>query len=87
MPYAGTAPAVNALMGGHVTAVFADYPTVVPHIKSGTLRGLVTAAKIRSEALPEVPTFAESGLREYDADIFYGVVAPARTPDACSSVW
>src|SRR5947209_5771268 len=50
VPYAGTAPAINALMGGHVTAVFADYPTVVPHLKSGNLRGLVTAAKVRSEA-------------------------------------
>jgi tripartite-type tricarboxylate transporter receptor subunit TctC len=80
VPYAGTAPAVNALMGGHVTAVFADYPTVVPQLKSGNLRGLVTAAKVRAEALPEVPTFAESGLPEYDADIFYGIVAPAKTP-------
>jgi tripartite-type tricarboxylate transporter receptor subunit TctC len=80
VPYPGTAPAVNALMGGHVDAASADYPTVVPHLKSGTLRGLVTAAKVRSEALPDVPTFAESGLDEYDADIFYGIVAPAKTP-------
>jgi tripartite-type tricarboxylate transporter receptor subunit TctC len=80
VPYAGTAPAINALMGGHVTAVFADYPTVVPHLKSGTLRGLVTAAKARVEPLPEVPTFAESGLRPYEAEIFYGIVAPAKTP-------
>jgi tripartite-type tricarboxylate transporter receptor subunit TctC len=80
VPYPGTAPAVNALMGGHVDAASADYPTVVPHLKSGTLRALITAAKVRSEALPDVPTFAESGLNEYDADIFYGIVAPAKTP-------
>ena len=80
VPYAGTAPAINALMGNHVTAVFADYPTVVPHLKSGNLRGLVTAAKARVEPLPEVPTFAESGLRPYEAEIFYGIMAPAKTP-------
>ena len=80
VPYGGTAPAINALMGGHVTAVFADYPTVVPHLKSGNLRALVTAAKARVEPLPELPTFAESGLRPYEAEIFYGIVAPARTP-------
>ena len=47
VPFPGTAPAVNTLMGGHVTAVFADYPTVVGHLKSGTLRGLVTASAKR----------------------------------------
>jgi tripartite-type tricarboxylate transporter receptor subunit TctC len=80
VPYGGTAPSVNALMGGHVTAVFADYPTVVAALKSGTLRGLLTSSAARSEALPDVPTFAEAGLNKYEADIFYGIVAPAKTP-------
>ena len=81
VPFPGTAPAINTLMGGHVTAVFADYPTVVRHIlKSGTLRGLVTASAKRNPALPDVPTFAEAGIATYDADIFYGIVAPAKTP-------
>lgn len=80
VPFPGTAPAINTLLGGHVTAVFADYPTVVGHIKSGTLRGLVTASAKRNPALADVPTFAEAGVGSYDADIFYGIVAPAKTP-------
>ena len=80
VPFPGTAPAVNTLMGGHVTAVFADYPTVVGHLQNGTLRGLVTASAKRNLALPDVPTFAEAGVTAYDADIFYGIVAPAKTP-------
>ena len=80
VPYAGTAPAINALLGGHVTAVFADYPTVVSQLQSGTLRGLVTTSRTRVEALPDVPTFAEAGMGNYEADIFYGYVAPAKTP-------
>jgi tripartite-type tricarboxylate transporter receptor subunit TctC len=82
VPFAGTAPAINALMGGHVTAVAADYPTVVPHLQSGNLRGLVTASPARVEPLPDVPTFAEAGLGRYEAEIFYGIVAPAKTPPA-----
>jgi tripartite-type tricarboxylate transporter receptor subunit TctC len=80
VPYAGTAPSINALLGGHVTAVFADYPTVVSQLQSGTLRGLVTTSRARVEALPDVPTFAETGVTSYEADIFYGYVAPAKTP-------
>ncbi len=82
VPYAGTAPAINALLGGHVTAVFADYPTVVSQLQAGTLRGLVTTSRTRVEALPDVPTFAETGVSKYEADIFYGYVAPAKTPAA-----
>jgi tripartite-type tricarboxylate transporter receptor subunit TctC len=85
VPYGGTAPSINALMGGHVTAVFADYPTVVGALKSGTLRGLLTASPTRAEALPDVPTFAEAGLGKYEADIFYGLVAPAKTPTSALS--
>jgi tripartite-type tricarboxylate transporter receptor subunit TctC len=85
VPYAGTAPAINALLGDHVTAVFADYPTVVAQLQSGSLRGLVTASHARVEPLPDVPTFAETGVSKYEADIFYGIVAPAKTPpDALS---
>jgi tripartite-type tricarboxylate transporter receptor subunit TctC len=80
VPFPGTAPAINTLMGGHVTAVFADYPTVVGHLKSGTLRGLVTASAKRVPTIPDVPTFAEAGIGAYNADIFYGIVAPAKTP-------
>jgi tripartite-type tricarboxylate transporter receptor subunit TctC len=80
VPFAGTAPAINSLMGGHVTAVFADYPTVVGHLKSGTLRALLTASPKRVPALPDVPTFVEAGHAKHEAEIFYGLVTPAKTP-------
>ena len=81
VPFGGTGPAINNLMGGHVVAVSADYPTTVPHLRSGALRPLVTAAAKRLEPLPDVPTFAEAGLGRYEDEIFYGVMAPAKTPD------
>jgi tripartite-type tricarboxylate transporter receptor subunit TctC len=80
VPYGGSAPAINALLGGHVTAVFADYPTVVSQLQSGTLRGLATASEKRIETLPDVPTLEETGVIKYEANIFYGVMAPAKTP-------
>jgi tripartite-type tricarboxylate transporter receptor subunit TctC len=80
VPFAGTAPAINALIGGHVNAVSADFPTVVSHLQSGRLRALVTASPARVELLPNVPTLNETGLTKYEADIFYGTVAPAKTP-------
>ena len=82
VPYGGTGPAINALVGGHVTAVWADYPTVVNHIKSGTLRALVTSSSAQVDALPDVPTLNSTGLAKHEADIFYGIVAPAKTPPA-----
>jgi tripartite-type tricarboxylate transporter receptor subunit TctC len=82
VPYGGTAPAINALMGGHVQAVWADYPTVVSHLKSGTLRALVTTSPKRIAAMPDVPTMNETGITKYEAEIFYGLVAPAKTPPA-----
>jgi tripartite-type tricarboxylate transporter receptor subunit TctC len=82
VPFGGTAPAVATLLGGHVAAVWADYPTVVAQLQAGTLRGLVTTSHSRVETLPDVPTFAETGVSNYEADIFYGLVAPAKTPDA-----
>jgi tripartite-type tricarboxylate transporter receptor subunit TctC len=80
VPYPGTAPSINALMGGHVTTVWADYPTVVSQLQSGTLRGLVTTSAKRNPAIPNVPTLTETGISNYVADIFYGIVAPAKTP-------
>jgi tripartite-type tricarboxylate transporter receptor subunit TctC len=82
VPYGGTAPAINALMGAHVTAVMSDYPTIVSQLQSGTLRPLVTISAERVASLPDDPTLAETGLVKYDADIFYGLVAPAKTPPA-----
>lgn len=80
VPFGGTLPAINALMGGHVQAVAADYPTVVAQLQAGTLRGLATTSVKRVAALPDVPTLNETGLAKYESEIFYGVVAPAKTP-------
>jgi tripartite-type tricarboxylate transporter receptor subunit TctC len=80
VPYPGTAPAINMLLGGHVQAVWADYPTVVSHLKNGTLRGLVTTSAARRPEIPDVPTLNETGITKYEAEIFYGIVAPAKTP-------
>jgi tripartite-type tricarboxylate transporter receptor subunit TctC len=79
VPFGGTAPAINALMGGHVTTVFADYPTVVAQLKAGTLRGLLTTSPERVAPLPDIPTLRETGLSSYEAEIFYGIVAPVKT--------
>lgn len=80
VPFGGTAPAISTLLGGHVTAVWADYPTVVAQLQAGTLRGVVTTSHARVATLPDVPTLAETGVSNYEADIFYGIVAPAKTP-------
>jgi tripartite-type tricarboxylate transporter receptor subunit TctC len=79
-PYKGTGPALNDLLGGQVSMSFTDVLTALPHIKAGKLRALgVTTAK-RSQALPDVPTLAEQGVRDFDVSVFFGIVLPAGTP-------
>lgn len=80
VPYSGGAPAINALLGGHVTAVFAEYAPLAEHIKAGTLRALATSARSRIEQMPDLPTVAESGYPGYEVDLWWGLFAPARTP-------
>ena len=80
VPYPGNVPAVNALLGGHVTSVFADYGAVGELLKAKKLRALAVSSRTRMEQLPDVPTFIESGYTDFDADIWFGVVAPANTP-------
>jgi tripartite-type tricarboxylate transporter receptor subunit TctC len=80
VPYAGSAPAINALLGGHVTSVLAAYPNAAEQMRSGQLRALAVATRERAEALPDVPTIAESGYPDFALDNWFGVVAPAKTP-------
>jgi len=82
VPYAGGAPAINDLLGGHITAVFAEYAPLAGHLKAGTLRAIATSASARIEQLPDVPTVAESGYRGYEVDLWWGLFAPAKTPPA-----
>lgn len=80
IPYRGTAPSVTDLISGQVDATFTGGPAVMPHVKSGRLRALAVSSSRRMAAFPEVPTVAESGYPGFEADQWYGVVAPAGTP-------
>jgi tripartite-type tricarboxylate transporter receptor subunit TctC len=80
IPFNGIAPAVTAVLGGQVQAMFAGAPSVLQHVKSGTLRALGVASLARIAAAPELPTLAESGFPGFDVTSWYGVVAPAGTP-------
>jgi tripartite-type tricarboxylate transporter receptor subunit TctC len=82
VPYKGGAPAMIALVSGEVNLVFATAETAVPQVKAGKIRALgVTTAK-RSALLPDLPTIAEGGLPGYEANNWYGLLAPAKTPAA-----
>jgi tripartite-type tricarboxylate transporter receptor subunit TctC len=85
VPYAGTPPALSALVGGHVASVFSDYASMAGQLKAGAVRALATAGPARIATLPEVPTVAESGFKDYESEVWFGVVAPAKTPNAMTA--
>jgi len=80
VPFTGGAPAINALMGQHVTAALQNYLEVRGQLNAGTLRALAGVSARRVEPLPDLPTVAESGYPGFDAEVWFGLVAPARTP-------
>jgi tripartite-type tricarboxylate transporter receptor subunit TctC len=80
VPFGGGAPAIDALLGNHVSAVFAEYAPLAAHIKAGTLRALATSSRTRIEPLPYLPTVAESGYRDFEVDLWWSLFAPAKTP-------
>lgn len=80
IPYKGSAPAMNDLLGGQVQLMFSDAPTALQHIKSGRIKVLGTASLKRSGLLPDVPTVSESGLPGYEAYSWAALFAPAKTP-------
>ena len=82
VPYKGGAASIADLIGGQVQLVISSAPSVVPHVRSGRLRALAIGSAKRSPALPEVPTVAESGLPGYEYTTWYGIFAPAKTPEA-----
>ena len=82
VPYKGSPAAHADLMAGQVPIMFDAIPAVLPHIKSGKLRGLGIGTRARSPLLPDVPTIAESGYPGFEAVGWIGIVAPARTADA-----
>lgn len=80
--YPGDAPALVALLGGHVPFAFNNVVAVLPHIQSGKVRAMAVATAQRVPNLPDIPTVAESGLPGYEGLLFYLLVAPANTPPA-----
>jgi tripartite-type tricarboxylate transporter receptor subunit TctC len=78
--FPGAAPAVNALLGGHITAVYSDFGTISGQLKSGALRPIAVGSKQRFAGLPDVPTIPELGLTDYEAESWNGILAPAKTP-------
>ncbi|HYL26153.1 MAG TPA: tripartite tricarboxylate transporter substrate binding protein [Burkholderiales bacterium] len=80
VPYKGIAPALTDLLSGEVQLMFGTVVALVPHIQAGKLRALAVTSRSRSALLPDVPTLAESGVPEYEAGSWYGVMAPAGTP-------
>lgn len=82
IPYKGSAPAMQDLVGGQVQVMFADGPSALPFIKSGKIRALGVGNPTPSAFFPDVPTIASAGLPNYEAYSWTGVVAPVGTPDA-----
>ena len=76
IPYKGTAPAVNDLLGGQIHAVFTGAPALLPFIKAGRLKALAVSSPSRIPSAPQIPTVAESGVKGFAADQWYGLVAP-----------
>jgi tripartite-type tricarboxylate transporter receptor subunit TctC len=80
--YKGTAPAVTELLGGQIPLMMSSMLSVLPHVRAGKLRLLAVTTARRSPALPDTPTVAEAGVAGYEATLWYGLLAAARTPDA-----
>ena len=81
VPYKGSAPAVTDLIGGNLDLIFDNLPSVVPHVRSGKLRGLAVTSSKPSASAPEFPPVADSGLPGYEMLPWNGIFAPAGTPE------
>jgi tripartite-type tricarboxylate transporter receptor subunit TctC len=82
VPYKGSAPAVQDLLGGQVQVMFDNLPSVLPLIKGGQLRAIAVTTAQRAGQLPDTPTIAESGLADFDTSAWFALLAPKATPDA-----
>ena len=79
--YKGSAPTLQDLMGGQVQVVIDNIPPYLPHVKAGKIRALAVTPSKRSPAAPDLPTMAEAGIKGYDASSWFGLFAPAGTPE------
>lgn len=82
VPYRGSGPAITDLVAGRVDVFFDNLPSILPHIRSGSVRALAAVSDSRIPELPDVPTFAEQGVQGMAIDSWFGFMAPARTPPA-----
>jgi len=80
VPYKGLPPALTDLIAGQVDLMFSSAVAMMPFVKSGRLRAIAMTGAQRSAAIPDIPTVAESGVKDYEAGSWYGIVAPAGTP-------
>ena len=78
--YKGEAPALTDIMGGHLPMMFSNMSACLPHVKAGKIRGLAVSSMERVAAAPEIPTVAESGVPGFEAETWFGLLAPAATP-------
>ena len=82
VPFRGTGPTLQSVLGGHVPTAFNPPSPLIPHLQAGTIRAIAITTPARTEALPSVPTIAESGFPGFDAATWHALVAPAGTPKA-----
>jgi tripartite-type tricarboxylate transporter receptor subunit TctC len=80
VPFGGAGPALQSTVAGHTPSAFVAQPPATQLVQSGKVRGLAVTSKKRSPALPDVPTMAEAGIKDQEADTFQGVFVPAGTP-------
>lgn len=85
VPYKGAGPAFTDLMGGQVQVMIGTFSLALPHAKTGRVRALAVTSEKRAPAAPELPTVAEAGVPGYSFETWYGLLAPAGTPDAIVS--
>jgi tripartite-type tricarboxylate transporter receptor subunit TctC len=80
VPYKSVPPALTDVLGGRISMMFTDLTPGLPHVKSGALRALAVTRKARSKLLPDVPSFHEAGITDFEVDSWAGLFAPANTP-------
>ena len=82
VPYRGTGPSISDLMGNQVQVSFATFASAIQYVRAGKLRALGIAGQRRTALMPDLPSFAEVGLKSYDVELWYSLLAPAKTPRA-----
>jgi tripartite-type tricarboxylate transporter receptor subunit TctC len=81
VPYKGSAPMVNDMLGGHIDVAFDNTPNVLPQVNGGKLRALGVSSKSRSTLTPDLPTVSDAGVNGYEVNVWFGVVGPAGLPE------